>query len=329
MSDAFPSIGIVITWFGPWPPWTEYFLLSCRANPSVNWILLSDQAVPANIPENVRYIPMKISEWIRMTEKRLKCRIRVNHPYKICDLKPAYGYIFSEYLQEYAFWGYGDMDLVYGNFRRLLSSSEMAAADVISTHSDFIPAHLCLLRNTQEINTLFTLGGRYRQVFARPDYMGFDENLLRFPVRTSWEVIDIDKKKVQQWDQKRTRIARSKWITPLKIIRKQLIKPFRTNSESVPGDFNTILDQQHSKGNVRINRKTRFECDNMYKKQGITRWKIIWEKGQLISENLGEKRELLYFHFMLSKQNPKFKIRVSGKNTGSFVIFPEGIRPVS
>jgi len=329
MPDPFPSIGIVIPWFGPWSPWTEYFLLSCRANPSVHWILISDQPSPANIPDNVRHIPMKIAEWVRMAEKKLNCRICLNHPYKICDLKPAYGYIFSEYLQEYAFWGYGDMDLVYGNFRRLLSGSEMDSADVISTHTGFIPAHFCLLRNTPEISRLFMLGGRYKQAFAHPDYLGFDEQLLKFPVRTSSETIEKDKIFIQQRDQKLSRLTRSKWIYPLKIISKQLINPFRTNRNHIPGDFNTILRLHHAKKDIKISYKTRFECDNMYKKQGITNWKIKWEKGNLFSENTGEKRDLLYFHFMLSKQNQNFKIHKPGNLTDEFIISPEGIRPGS
>lgn len=328
MYNTFPSIGIVIPWFGPWPPWTEYFLLSCRANPSVNWILFSDQAAPANLPDNVKCIPMKISEWVEMAENKLKCRIRVNHPYKICDLKPAYGYIFSEYLQEYTFWGYGDMDLVYGNFRRLLSSTEMSAADVISMHSGFIPAHLCLLRNTPEINHLFTLGGRYRKAFAHPDYLGFDEQLLKFPVRTSSSTLDKDKRKNQQRDEKLSRIAGGKWIMPLKIIKKQLINPLISNHKTIPRDFNAILQQQYIKKHIRISYKTRFECDTMYKKQGITRWKIQWEKGNLFSENAVIRKDILYFHFMLSKQNRKFRIRKPLNSTDEFIIVPDGIRPV-
>ncbi|HDR89637.1 MAG TPA: hypothetical protein ENN63_08455 [Bacteroidetes bacterium] len=102
-----------------------------------------------------------------------------------------------------------------------------------------------------------------------------------------------------------------------------------TNRKTVPRDFNTILKQQYIKKNIMISHKTRFECDNMYKKQGITSWKIKWEKGNLFSENTGMKIDLLYFHFMLSKQNQNFRIRTPVNSTDEFIIIPDGIRPVS
>ena len=35
-------------------------------------------------------------------------------PYKLCDLKPAYGHIHERDIAGYRFFGYGDIDIVYG-----------------------------------------------------------------------------------------------------------------------------------------------------------------------------------------------------------------------
>ncbi len=50
---ALPSIGFVIPYFGNWPFWFPFFLESCRANPSINWIFHTDCGIPADLPTAV------------------------------------------------------------------------------------------------------------------------------------------------------------------------------------------------------------------------------------------------------------------------------------
>ena len=48
--------------------------------------------------------------------------INLPSPYKLCDFKPAYGEIFNEFISSFDYWGYCDVDLIWGNIRKFLSN---------------------------------------------------------------------------------------------------------------------------------------------------------------------------------------------------------------
>ena len=74
--------------------------------------------------------------------------IYLDHPYKLCDYKPAYGYIFAEYAHGYDYWGHCDMtDCIFGNLRKFLSDDFLSGADKF-----MFLGHMTLYRNTDEIN---------------------------------------------------------------------------------------------------------------------------------------------------------------------------------
>lgn len=47
--------------------------------------------------------------------EKLSFAVNIGYPYKLCDFKPAYGFLFPEIIKRYDFWGHGDIDVVYGN----------------------------------------------------------------------------------------------------------------------------------------------------------------------------------------------------------------------
>ena len=55
--------------------------------------------------------------------------ITLHTPYKLCDYKPAYGEIFAPELSGYDFWGYGDMDLVFGDLRAYFTEDKLRKYD--------------------------------------------------------------------------------------------------------------------------------------------------------------------------------------------------------
>jgi hypothetical protein len=89
---------LITVWFGPLPFWLPAFLLSCRRNPDVAWLMFSDAAPPPRLPPNVRFIPMDVDALNRRCASALgfDVRIRPSLAYKVCDLRPMFGLIFEE-----------------------------------------------------------------------------------------------------------------------------------------------------------------------------------------------------------------------------------------
>jgi possible eps3O protein len=78
-------------------------------------------------------------------------KVCISWPYKLCDYKPTYGYLFEEDLRGYDYWGYIDCDLVFGNIRKFLQKIDFGQYDRV-----FRYGHFSMCRNREDINLLFT-----------------------------------------------------------------------------------------------------------------------------------------------------------------------------
>ena len=157
MSSADSKIALVIVWFGPLPFWISAFLLSCRYNPKVEWLIFSDAPRPSGLPDNVKFLPMDLKMFNCRASEALGFNVQVTSAfaYKMCDLKIMYGRIFAPELQEFGFWGCCDMDIAWGDIRRFITDDILANYDVITSRIGRISGHFCLFRNHSEWTNLF------------------------------------------------------------------------------------------------------------------------------------------------------------------------------
>lgn len=170
-----PSICLVMPYFGKWPFWMPFFLQSCRLNPSVEWLFYSDCAPLDNCPENVRVVSMSFADYCQHVSSRLDIDFRPTQAYKLCDIRPAFGLIHEADLQGYDFWGFGDIDLVYGDLRAYFTAERLQSHDLYSTHARRVSGHLCLIRNTPRMRDAFKRMPSWRQRFCDPQHQALDE----------------------------------------------------------------------------------------------------------------------------------------------------------
>ena len=168
-----PSILIILVWMGPFPNYFDLWLTSAKYNPSVNWLLVTDNPIK-DVPENVKSIRLTFEELKEKIRGKFDFPIVLDNPYKLCDYKPAYGDIFREEIQGYDFWGWGDLDLIYGNIRSFLTE------DILATHDRILmPGHLSLLRNREDLIVFYKNKAEgcqyYQDVYTTSRSCTFDE----------------------------------------------------------------------------------------------------------------------------------------------------------
>ena len=169
------KIAFIIPYYGKFPSFFQFFLNSCKPNHEIDWYIFSDIDITEfELPDNVKYINMNFNELRILVQSKFDFKISLNTPYKLCDYKPAYGYIFEEYLKGYDFWGYCDIDLLFGDLSKFITEDILITYDRIGHLG-----HCALYRNTKLTNTLFMqeINGimRYRQVFSTDSICIFDE----------------------------------------------------------------------------------------------------------------------------------------------------------
>lgn len=171
MQDKYKYI-IISPYFGKLPAMFDLWAQSCGRNPQFLFLVFTDDVYKGTLPENVEIKTMSFSALQNLVQSKFDFPVSIESPYKLCDYKPALGYIFQDYLHNCKYWGHCDMDLVFGDIEKFLPQKDY---DKISHLG-----HLCLYRNTQEINTAFKLSSpcliTYKDIFSSPVHFAFDEN---------------------------------------------------------------------------------------------------------------------------------------------------------
>ena len=168
------KIGIIVAYFGMFPPYFQTFLESCRYNEEFDWLIFTNDTTEYNYPENVHRQIMNFDECRRIIQSHFEFPISLKSPQKLCDYKCAYGYVFQDYLKEYDWWGHCDLDQIFGDLSAFVTDERLKTLDKI-----YSLGHLTLYRNTVENNQIFMseLDGKvpYKKVFSSDEGMGFDE----------------------------------------------------------------------------------------------------------------------------------------------------------
>jgi hypothetical protein len=306
------KILIIIPYFGKCPEWMDYLLQTCAYNSSIHWLFYSDLNEPADCPENIRFERKTMDDFNILASQKLDLSISISHPYKICDLRPAFGHIFSDYLEVYDIWGYADLDLIFGNISTFLSEDLLVNHDVISVREGYLTGHFALYKNTKIINGLYTKSSMYRQIFQDAHHhYAFDERSNIFGKRLH----------------DRYRIFTDWWISQQ--IKSLIMKiRFRINPAikkiGFP-DMSSITQSLSDSGEIKLYQHDLVRSDLWYDKHKISQWEIAWEGGTVRDVKTGE--EFLHFHFIKSKGKKRFHIASCMPGT-EFRISPSGIMPV-
>lgn len=152
------SVLFIIPYFGKFPLTYELWKESIRFNEHFKWLLITDQLVN-DAPDNLYVVHFATFEkFINYVDDKLGYKTKICKPQKLPDLKPAYMFLFENLINEYFgsykifdFWGYTDMDMIYGNLQKYINDDVLSECDVFQ-----IWGHLTLIRNTECLKTLFS-----------------------------------------------------------------------------------------------------------------------------------------------------------------------------
>ncbi len=170
------TIAIVTCWYGPYPWYFSYFIHSCSYNPTIDFIIITDNKQPvSNKPKNVKIIYKTLEEIKSTASKKLGFTVNIDHPYKLCDFKPAYGFLFPEIIKGYDFWGQSDLDIICGDIRSFITDEMLNTYDFISLRHDYTTGCFALYKNNKKMNTFFKRSKDYKLVFSNTKHYCFDE----------------------------------------------------------------------------------------------------------------------------------------------------------
>lgn len=324
------KIKIIITYFGKFNKSIIPFLHSCENNQNFEWLIFTDDLL-TNIPENVKIINCNLADIKKKIEKILGFTICLSKAYKLCDFRPAFGLVFQEYLKGYDFWGWGDVDLVYGDLSKFITT------DILDNYDKIYPCgHLSLLRNCDEVNKAFMLDIQgtlnYKTVFTNhlscifDEYKGLNEKLSAIGKHVYGKIdfadMDIIYSRFRTVDKKTLRTVFPGFLymnfVPKNYKKQSFIitkdgKAYRIYIKS-NGDFDmTELVYIHYRHKIPFDEKLNFENDYFITNKGFINSNIDGISSQFIdsiNHYCGKLKEFL--EFLVFYKN--IKIMQLGKN---------------
>lgn len=168
------KIIFICPYFGKLPNYFQLWLNSCEHNPSFNWMIITDDPTPYKYPKNVSLVSWSFNELKDYIQRKYNFKINLFSPYKLCDFKPAYGYIFAEFLEDYDFWGHCDLDCIMGDLQKFFTDKILEKYDKI-----LFLGHMTLYKNNYYVNNRYELtpasGISYKKIFSDNKNYAFDE----------------------------------------------------------------------------------------------------------------------------------------------------------
>lgn len=154
-----PPLALILTWFGILPRWLPATLRTFSANqrlvdvhfisdiPRIKW--------PQRMPANCYLHEMTLTQYEVLIHLKTKRRLNVTRARKLCDYKPLYGHLHEELLRPYLFWGYGDLDVLWGDLSQVITPESLSHYDVLlPSHAGAI-GHLSFFRNNEHMRHLY------------------------------------------------------------------------------------------------------------------------------------------------------------------------------
>lgn len=168
---------LIIPYFGSFGPWVPLYLHSLATQRTLDLLLLTDAETP-ELPSNARRVAMTLNELRELATARLGMPVRLLTTRNVCDLRPAYGIVFEEFIDGYDYWAFGDEDMLYGDVDRMLAPLLDGAGDVV-TGKLKTNGFLTVLRNARRTNELAIGDPSFKDVLESHAHWAYDE--------TSWK----------------------------------------------------------------------------------------------------------------------------------------------
>lgn len=168
-------VRFIIPYFGRLPEWIDLFFLTCSHNTGFEWLLITDDTSVSTQAPNVDIRYMDFDAYRGKVSDRLGIDFREAAPYKLCDLKPFLGLVHESDLQGASFWGFTDLDLLYGDLSAFYPPELLKRFDVVSSMYDRMAGHFGLIRNTPYFRELCTSIPQWREKLQAEPHQFLDE----------------------------------------------------------------------------------------------------------------------------------------------------------
>lgn len=170
------KVGVLIPYFGKFPEWSDLYFETLKRNKTIDFIFFTDCDTEKYEADNLIFHKISFADYIKSVNRKIEVRFEPENAYKLCDLRPLYGTIHRDVFEKYDFYGWTDMDILFGDIRSFYTDEILEKYDVISAHEVRISGHLALFRNTEKNRRMYEKIYRWQDALQKKEFVGIDEH---------------------------------------------------------------------------------------------------------------------------------------------------------
>lgn len=190
----------IIPYFGKLPYYFDLWKKTAGNKKKFDFIIYTDDLNVNSEYNNIKIEYSSFADFVLKVQSKFDFDINIHSARKLCDLKPMYGYIFENEIESYDYWGYCDIDLIFGDIDLLVPLED--EYDKLYAHG-----HMTLFKNDYRINRIFmtVVNGykNYVDVLKNENNVVFDEvsndininlisNYLNLKIYIDYRIADIN-----------------------------------------------------------------------------------------------------------------------------------------
>lgn len=149
------NILLFIICYGRVPTYINMVIESIKLNDNIDFIVISNEQVLLSAcknAKNIKCIDLPFEDFKHRIDKMLKnnnidigikMENRQFQTYKICDFRPFFALMYQEFVKDYDFFGWCDLDMIYGNIRKFITDDILDKYNIIQRNG-----HILLVRNS-------------------------------------------------------------------------------------------------------------------------------------------------------------------------------------
>ena len=169
------KLALIVPFYGAWPVYFQTYLDGLARQETLDVHFFTDLKPESyRLPNNAIFHHKSFSDLAALFSSKLGIEVALKDHRKLCDLRPSYGFVFSDFLVDYEYWAFGDIDVLYGDLDAFLIDA-LVDYDVVSFREEWLSGSLTVLRNSDLLNNLFRKSGRWESIFSDPRHFAFDE----------------------------------------------------------------------------------------------------------------------------------------------------------
>lgn len=166
-------------------PWMDRYYDNFNAlRPGWEHYIFTD--LPLESRGNITVFHMDNVVFSKLVEAKTGIKVDVPAPSpKFGDMRPAFGHIFEEYIEDFDYWGHTDFDMVLGDLDKFVPDALLKGFDIFTDDIGAVNGIFTLYRNEHCTNHLYRECENYYDIFTSKKYHAFDETEFSRLVRDS------------------------------------------------------------------------------------------------------------------------------------------------